>query len=68
MKVQIIREKSFQGVTAQGPFTRIFAVGDIVELPEMHAQSLIIEGAAKVAPVKAEKADVKPAKPAARKK
>lgn len=61
MKVQIIREKSFQGVGPQGPFTRVFAIGDIVELADMHAQSLIIEGAAKAAPAKAEKPATKPA-------
>lgn len=60
MKVQIVREKSFAVVGSQGPFTRVFAIGDIIDLDEVHAQMLIAEGTAK------HSAD-KPAKPAAEK-
>lgn len=55
MKVQFIRERSFQAVGPQGPLTRVFAVGDIVELPEIHATMVILQGDAKATAVKAEK-------------
>jgi hypothetical protein len=68
MKVQIIREKSFSAAGPQGPFTRVFAIGDVVDLDEVYAQMLIVDGAAKHAPEKASKAapkaEEKPAKPA----
>lgn len=49
MKVQFIRERSFQAAGPQGPLTRVFAVGEVVDLPETHARMVIIQGDAKVA-------------------
>lgn len=48
MKVQIIKERSIQAVGPQGPFTRVFAVGDIVDLPEISARYFIADGGAKL--------------------
>lgn len=61
MKVQIVREKSFAAVGSQGPFTRIFAVGDIIDLDEIHAHMLVAEGTATAAPEKPVKPAAKPA-------
>jgi hypothetical protein len=55
VKVQFIRERSFQAAGSQGPLTRVFAIGEVVDLPEMHARMVIIQGDAKVASAKAEK-------------
>lgn len=52
MKVQFVKQSSFQTVGPQGPFTRIFAVGETLDLPEMHARLVIAKGEATVAPEK----------------
>lgn len=57
MKVQFIKQSSFQTVGPQGPFTRVFAIGDTLELPEMHARLVIAQGDAKLAPEKPAKAE-----------
>lgn len=48
MKVQIIKERTIQAVGPQGPFTRVFAVGDVVDLPEISARYFIADGGAKL--------------------
>jgi len=64
MRVQIIREKRFTAAGPQGPFTRVFEVGDVIDLDVVHAQMLVAEGTAQRAPD-----DAKPArKPAAKTK
>lgn len=58
MKVKFVKQSSFQTVGPQGPFTRIFAVGETLDLPEMHARLMIANGNAEVVKAKAEfKAD-----------
>ena len=67
MKVQFIRERSLPFVGPAGVGTRIFAIGETVELPEVHAQSYIADGDAIVArekPAKAETPAPHPAKAA----
>lgn len=46
MKVRFIKERRIYGVNSTGPFTRVFAVGDITDLPDMHARSFMASGAA----------------------
>ncbi len=55
MKVQFIHQRSIQAVNAQGPFTRVFAIGDIVDLPEIHAQMFIGNNGAVLATDKPQK-------------
>lgn len=60
MQVKIIQPHSFQAVGPLGPTETKLAVGDLVDLPEMHATTLLIQGkAVRVAekPAKAAKAD-----------
>lgn len=57
MKVQFIRERSLPFVGPAGVGTRIFAIGEVVELPEVHAQSYIADGDAIVAREKPAKAE-----------
>lgn len=46
MQIKFIKERSLQAVGAQGPFTRIFAIGDVVDMPEISAQSWLADGGA----------------------
>lgn len=58
MQVKFIRERSLSFVGSRGLGTRVFAVGEIVELPEIHAQAYVADGDAVVEhekPAKAEK-------------
>ena len=64
MQVKFIRERSLPFVGPTGIGTRIFAIGETVDLPEVHAQSYIAGGDAVVAPPKTAKAE-KPAQEAA---
>lgn len=52
MKVQFVRERSFQAVGPNGPLTTVFAIGDIVDLPEIHSQMVILQGDAKAVAAK----------------
>lgn len=58
MKIRYIKERSLQAVGPLGPFTRVFAVGEILDLPDMHAQLAIAQGDAVLV------GDEKPAKKA----
>lgn len=49
MRVEIVKERRLQAVGATGPFVRVFAIGDVIDLPEMHARSMIASGHARVA-------------------
>jgi hypothetical protein len=46
MQIKFIKERTLQAVGAQGPFTRIFAIGDVIDLPEISAQSWLSDGGA----------------------
>jgi len=52
MNVTFVRERSITTVGPGGLSTRIFSVGDNVNLPEIHAQTFIAEGDAVLAPEK----------------
>lgn len=53
MEVRIIKSRSFNAAGPLGPVTREFAVGDVVDLPDIHAHMLIAQGDATVSkPVK----------------
>lgn len=81
MKVRFIRQRSLPAVGSSGPFTRIFEVGQVLDLPEIHARTFIAQGDAVVdsgRPAPAPKPEIddeapdpapapKKAKPAARK-
>lgn len=56
MRVQFVRERSFSAAGPNGPFVRVFAVGQVVEVESMHGAMLVAAGDA----VDADKA--KPAK------
>lgn len=60
MKVQMIRTRSIQAVGANGPFTRVFTIGEVHDLPEMHAQMFIAQNDAVVASDKPAKAAAAP--------
>lgn len=72
MKVKFVRERVLQGAGPNGPLTRVFAVGEVVDLPEAHSIMFIASGdavdAAKApqkAPVAAAEAPVEPTAKAA---
>lgn len=46
MQIKFVKERSLQAVGPQGPFTRVFAIGDVVEMPEISAQSWLADGGA----------------------
>jgi hypothetical protein len=52
MQIKFVKERSLQAVGPQGPFTRVFAIGDIVEMPEISAQSWLADGGAIIVPSK----------------
>lgn len=56
MQIKFIKERSLQAVGAQGPFTRVFAVGEVVDMPEISAQSWLADGGAVLVPGKTVKA------------
>lgn len=56
MEVKIIRAISLPGVNANGPFTREFKVGDIVDVPDMQANIWIAQNDAVLIKGKVEKA------------
>jgi outer membrane biosynthesis protein TonB len=48
MQVKYVRSRQFDVATEHGPQTRVFEVGDIVELPELHARMEIMQGYAEL--------------------
>lgn len=65
MRVEIIKRHEIQAVGPQGPSTRVFSIGDIVDLPDLHARMMLAKGVAampstKIAP------KVEPNKPKSR--
>lgn len=46
MQIKFVKERSLQAVGPQGPFTRVFAIGEIVEMPEISARSWVADGGA----------------------
>lgn len=75
MRVEIIRARSLQTVGPDGPSARLFTVGDVVDLPEIHARFFVANGDARLvekAAAKVEKSepieDEAAAKPARRKR
>lgn len=46
MRVEIVREAHMQAAGPLGPHTRVFSIGDVVDLPDMHAQLMIAKGEA----------------------
>lgn len=44
MKVRMIRERSIQGAGPLGPMTRVFDIGEVVDLPDMHATMFLAGG------------------------
>jgi hypothetical protein len=63
MKIQMIKERSIQAVGPQGPFTRVFAIGDVVDLPEISARYFIADGGAILVREKAAKVQDAPEAP-----
>lgn len=70
MRVQIVRQTSVQVAGPSGPFTRVFAIGDVVDVPEIQARIWMAQQAAvhpgsvkpeKPAPEKSEEPTPKPA-------
>lgn len=53
MEVKIIRSVSIQAVNANGPFTRTFNVGDIVDVPSITARFWLAQNNAVLAGKKA---------------
>lgn len=53
MEVKIVRTTSLQGVGPNGPFNRVFAVGDVVDVPEMQARVWMAQNNAVLAGKKA---------------
>lgn len=49
MRVSFVKQSKFQTVGPAGPFVRVFAVGEVVDLPEMYARLVIAQGDATVA-------------------
>lgn len=81
MQVKFIRERSLPAVGSGGPFLRVFAIGDVVDLSDIHAQTFVAQGDAvlvkdapakkSVAPVDADTVDTDPveeSKPARKRK
>lgn len=48
MQIKFIKERSFQAVGPQGPFVRSFAIGEVVDLPEISARLWVADGGAVV--------------------
>lgn len=44
MKVRFIKQRSLPAVGASGPFTRVFEIGEVHDLPFMHATTFIAQG------------------------
>lgn len=57
MKVQFIKSSSFQTAGPQGPGVRIFAIGEVVDLPELHARMVLASGEAQAAAEKPAKVE-----------
>jgi protein-L-isoaspartate O-methyltransferase len=52
MQIKFVKERSLQAVGPQGPFTRVFAIGEVVDMPEISAQSWLADGGAVIVPGK----------------
>jgi hypothetical protein len=46
MLVKFVRERSFVSAGPDGPSQRVFEIGEVVDLPEMHARMEMMQGAA----------------------
>lgn len=64
MRVRMIREREIQGAGPMGPLTHVFEVGDVVDLPDMHAGMFLAGGDAELAGNEDEKPKARRARPA----
>lgn len=48
-RVRMIREREIQGAGPMGPLTRTFVIGEVVDLPEIHALMFVGGGDAVMA-------------------
>jgi hypothetical protein len=44
MRVRFIKQRSLPAVGSSGPFTRVFEIGEVHDLPLMHATTFIAQG------------------------
>lgn len=44
MRVRFVRARTFQTASSTGPSSRVFEIGDVVDLPEMHALMVVAAG------------------------
>lgn len=49
MRVRFTKQFTIQAVGPAGPHKRVFEIGDVVELPDMHAQLVVARGDAQLA-------------------
>lgn len=68
MHVKMIREKSFMVVGPSGPTSNTLAAGSIVELPDGHATTLLMQGFAELVAERPTKAEAAPKAARPRKK
>lgn len=50
MHVKMIRERSFGAAGPLGPFTKVYEIGSVHDVPDMHAQMLVSGGDAEYVP------------------
>lgn len=63
MKVEFIRVRKVNAAGPNGPFTRVFSIGEVVELPDLDAQIALAAGEAVIARAKAAAKEAQEAAP-----
>ena len=44
MKVRFVKQRSMLAVGSSGPFTRVFEIGEVHDMPQLHANIFIAQG------------------------